>query len=408
MVIVSGTLGFLTSVSKTASGVTDTLMSYIYLSDGTRLQMTGSGGGTLLYRGPFTLRLTGSGSGTPAVSFLRAETADSHAVVIADGAQSTGNVYLYVTDHLSSVRAIVDIDGNVMERNDYYTFGKRHTTGRNYASLAASPFLFSGKEDQSLAKRIADQDATASAKLNFLNFGARHYDPVVPRWLTQDPLSEKYYNLNPYSYCAADPVTLIDPDGYKIIVKGSHSFIENVDAAKKHLPENNVDRLYTNLSQSKHIYTIVEGKSNSYDPNTRTITWSPNKMAYDEEHKTLRSSTVCLSHEMGHAFDHDDNPEQFIKDVREVDSQYGLKAEKTVIEGVEQDVARGLKEISNNQVTRTSHFGYVVDAGSLSPKSQSTKASMHNNPLEKINTLIIPLKCNNLGDIIRKTNTNTL
>lgn len=206
-------LGFLTSISGLSSNTPDTLMLYKYLSDGTRMLMTGSGGGSLLYRGPFTLRLTGIGSGSPSVSFLRAETSDNHAAIIADGTQSTGKAYLYVTDHLSSVRAIVDIDGNVMERNDYYTFGKRHTSGRSYSSLASSPFLFSGKEDQSLAKRIADQDATASADLNFLNFGARHYDPVVPRWLTVDPLSEKYYNLNPYSYCAADPVTLVDPDG---------------------------------------------------------------------------------------------------------------------------------------------------------------------------------------------------
>ena len=237
-------LGFLTSVSGLSSNTPDTLMLYKYLSDGTRMLMTGSEGGSLLYRGPFTLRLTGIGSGSPSVSFLRAETSDNHAAIIADGTQSTGNVYLYVTDHLSSVRAIVDMDGNVMERNDYYTFGKRHTTGRTYASLAASPFLFSGKEDQSLVKRIADQDATASAKLNFLNFGARHYDPVVPRWLTQDPLSEKYYNLNPYSYCAADPVTLIDPDGEVITdyfdVSGKYLISDGIDNGQIRITSNEV------------------------------------------------------------------------------------------------------------------------------------------------------------------------
>ena len=51
-----------------------------------------------------------------------------------------------------------------MDRNDYYTFGKRHTTGRNYSNLASSPFLFSGKEDQPFAKRIANQNASKVIK----------------------------------------------------------------------------------------------------------------------------------------------------------------------------------------------------------------------------------------------------
>ena len=38
-----------------------------------------------------------------------------------------------------SVRAVVDGQGSVVERNDYYTYGKRHTTGRTYADLKNSP-----------------------------------------------------------------------------------------------------------------------------------------------------------------------------------------------------------------------------------------------------------------------------
>ena len=33
------------------------------------------------------------------------------------------------------------------------------------------------------------------------------------RWMTPDPLSEKYYGISPYTYCDGDPVNFIDPDG---------------------------------------------------------------------------------------------------------------------------------------------------------------------------------------------------
>ena len=31
-----------------------------------------------------------------------------------------------------------------------------------------------------------------------------------------DPLAEKYYHINPYAYCAANPVKYLDPDGKEI------------------------------------------------------------------------------------------------------------------------------------------------------------------------------------------------
>ena len=50
--------------------------------------------------------------------------------------------------------------------------------------------------------------------------------PAVPTWtsvpgsmiLSQDPLSEKYYSISPYAYCAGNPVNLVAPDGMEIWV----------------------------------------------------------------------------------------------------------------------------------------------------------------------------------------------
>ena len=49
--------------------------------------------------------------------------------------------------------------------------------------------------------------------LNTYDYGARQYNPVTARWDRMDPLSEKYYSISPYAYCANNPVRLVDPNG---------------------------------------------------------------------------------------------------------------------------------------------------------------------------------------------------
>ena len=89
----------------------------------------------------------------------------------------------------------------VRSRSDYYPFGTRAGT---YAEAADADgrWRFSGKEWQA-----------EPAGLPLLDFGARMYDPATAVWLSQDPMAEKYPSLSPYSYCAGDPIGLIDPDG---------------------------------------------------------------------------------------------------------------------------------------------------------------------------------------------------
>ena len=41
----------------------------------------------------------------------------------------------------------------------------------------------------------------------------RLYDARVARWLSVDPLFEKYVGMSPYNYCMLNPVMMVDPDG---------------------------------------------------------------------------------------------------------------------------------------------------------------------------------------------------
>lgn len=42
------------------------------------------------------------------------------------------------------------------------------------------------------------------------------FDPNEKKFLTMDPLAEKYYGISPYAYCANNPIRFIDPNGMDI------------------------------------------------------------------------------------------------------------------------------------------------------------------------------------------------
>ena len=106
----------------------------------------------------------------------------------------------FVTDHLGSVRAVVNGDGEVLERNDYYPFGSRWDDGL----LSDNRYRYNGKEAQAFLNNP------------YLDYGARQYDSDGGIWLGKDPLSEKYYPISPYSFCANNPIKFVDSDGRDI------------------------------------------------------------------------------------------------------------------------------------------------------------------------------------------------
>ena len=138
--------------------------NYTYLSDGTKtLESVAFGGG----------RIRKTGTSSYAVDY-------------------------HITDHLGSVRTIVNASGTIQEQNDYYPFGTRHPNG--LTQLPANRWRFSGKEEQ---------DAFGIA---YSDFGARLYDRSAS-WTAVDPLAEKYYGISPYTYCSGNPVIFVDPNG---------------------------------------------------------------------------------------------------------------------------------------------------------------------------------------------------
>ena len=267
-------VGALASVSDASTSAT--LSTYRHLADGTKYATVSPSGGALIYRGPFTLKVADISASSPSVSFLRAETGSAGAAIIANTSGTGAAPYYYVADHIGSVRAIVDGQGNIVERNDYYAYGKRHTTGRTYATLANSQLLFSGKEDLGQALDLASGAAIGTSDLRVLDFGARHYDPIVPRWTTQDPLAEKYFPINPYVYCAGDPVNLLDPKGmsYYTINKNGEWIKEETNDPYDVLISENGAKLYIvnkSIMENMKPYKFLERVSDDLDPIEKTM-----------------------------------------------------------------------------------------------------------------------------------------
>jgi RHS repeat-associated protein len=49
--------------------------------------------------------------------------------------------------------------------------------------------------------------------VDWVDYGARFYDPVIARWTSIDPMAAKYNNWSPYVYCNDNPVRFFDFEG---------------------------------------------------------------------------------------------------------------------------------------------------------------------------------------------------
>ena len=52
--------------------------------------------------------------------------------------------------------------------------------------------------------------------INWYYFGARYYDPAIGRWLSVDPLAEKYPGISSYAFALNNPIKYYDPDGKQV------------------------------------------------------------------------------------------------------------------------------------------------------------------------------------------------
>ena len=207
----------------------DTLVAkYSYLVDGTKLAAVNGDGCGFAYRGSFTYR-------TDAEANRVFESTPFSGGRIVGTADDETEVRYFLTDHLGSVRVVATDQNNVIERNDYYPFGKRWDN----AALPVSDNRdrFNGKEDQ------------AFAGLPFSDYGARMYDRERGRWLTQDPKAENFINSSQYCFCGNNPINRIDFNGEDWYEDEDGNVMWRDSRDKEYIDENGV--LWKNIGESR-------------------------------------------------------------------------------------------------------------------------------------------------------------
>ena len=112
-----------------------------------------------------------------------------------DLSASTLTYYYYLKDHQGNNRVVINSSGTVQETNHYYPFGSL------FVNTSVQPYKYNGKE------------LDTKKGLNWYDYGARHYDATLGRWLVVDPLAEKMSAWSPYAYCFNNPIKYVDEEG---------------------------------------------------------------------------------------------------------------------------------------------------------------------------------------------------
>ena len=189
-----------------------TLVNYTYFADGTKFKAVDTAGKGFVY--------TGS---------LRWSVKDG--VLVPESVAITGGRALcdstnmwsanyYICDHLGSVRAVTDAEGEVLDTFDYMPYGSELTVDTDNIT----DYRFTGKEKQPMFGNSNIYDSFA------------RFQNTYGRFMSIDPKAESFYHISPYAYCAGDPVNLVDPDGEAFetwwdilcLIDSGRSFVTNL------------------------------------------------------------------------------------------------------------------------------------------------------------------------------------
>jgi RHS repeat-associated protein len=100
---------------------------------------------------------------------------------------------------------------NTLKSNgNSYPFGMQ-MPGRQSPLIAGDEHRY-GFNGMEMDDEVKNQHGTS------YDFGARMLDSRVGRWLTIDPLAQKYASLNPNNFVGNMPIIAVDPDGKDIII----------------------------------------------------------------------------------------------------------------------------------------------------------------------------------------------
>lgn len=170
-------------------------------------------------------------------------------------------IYFHHPDHLGSATLSTDENRYLISDSRYFPYGD------NRIAEGTSPNAF----------KYTDQEQDSEIGLYY--YGARYYDPVIGRFISNDPLQRnigqmlRLGELNGYRYVLNNPVKYVDPTGYypvqkqiSEIKKGSeltnyiHDFYDsNYNTLTEQLHEFRNDLRSKGTMNNRYVYTNLAG-----------------------------------------------------------------------------------------------------------------------------------------------------
>jgi RHS repeat-associated protein len=130
--------------------------------------------------------------------------------------QKTGYLYVFVSNE-SDMAVFFDNlvinhkTGPLLEVNNYRGFGS------DIASQSARAFTANENKYKYNGKELQSKEWSDGTGLEQYDYGARHYDAWVGRWMVVDPLGETSRRWTVYNYCYNNPMSFTDPDGMEAV-----------------------------------------------------------------------------------------------------------------------------------------------------------------------------------------------
>ncbi|MBQ4820848.1 DUF6443 domain-containing protein [Aquimarina sp. MMG016] len=242
-----------------------------------------------------------------------------------------GNIRLSYADNdndgkIDVVRNATDVDGDgdnameIREEKNYYPFGLTHKGYNDTQRGTPHNYGYNGKEEQN------------ELRLDWIDYGARNYDPTLGRWMNIDPLAEKYSTFSSYVYVANSPVLALDPDGREIRwasykeVKNDKELSKQFSSRKEYRQarralkkefrklrksSNTAKQVLIDLDADSDVHTIFATKGSSGTTKENTEGGTTIKIGvgldggndFQEGASSREANTLATSaHELGHAW----------------------------------------------------------------------------------------------------------
>jgi RHS repeat-associated protein len=177
----------LTSVTLPGSGGT---VTFKYDSFGRRIYKSSSSGTSIYaYDGNNLVEETNA-AGAVVARYEETQTIDEPLAQVRSGTAT-----YYEADGLGSITSLTNSSGVAAATYTYDSFGKLTAS----AGSVTNPFQYTARE--------------FDTETGLYYYRARHYDPTVGRFISEDPHKEVLRGLNFYAYVRNNPVGYTDPDG---------------------------------------------------------------------------------------------------------------------------------------------------------------------------------------------------